>query len=50
MSEKAFIAYDISLEQQLDEIKFEMWLNEELQIQPKAQRDMIIKTLLRTNN
>ena len=29
------IAYDLRLEEQLEEIKLRIWMNEELQIQPK---------------
>ncbi|KKN11391.1 hypothetical protein LCGC14_1026980 [marine sediment metagenome] len=34
MSEKE-IAYDLKLEDMFEEIKLRMWINEELQIQPK---------------
>ncbi|MFX1489589.1 MAG: hypothetical protein ACFFBI_10605 [Promethearchaeota archaeon] len=33
MSDKE-IAYDVKLEDELEEIKLKMWINEELQIQP----------------
>jgi hypothetical protein len=35
------IAYDIRLEEQLEEIKLKMWINEELQIQPKQYHSQI---------
>jgi hypothetical protein len=35
------IAYDIRLEQQLEEIKLKMWISEELQIQPKKYHSLI---------
>ena len=37
------IAYDTRLEEMLDDIKHRMWINEELQIQPKSQRRTIVK-------
>ncbi len=41
MSEKE-IAYDIRLEKLFDEIKFKIWLNEEIQIQPKNLQSQIL--------
>ncbi|MFX0071203.1 MAG: hypothetical protein ACFFAO_08950 [Candidatus Hermodarchaeota archaeon] len=38
------IAYDTSLEEIYDRIKMQMWMNEELQLQPKTIRNSIIKT------
>ena len=38
------IAYDLRLEELYDEVRMQMWINEELQIQPKRIRDSIIKT------
>ncbi|MHA2129219.1 MAG: hypothetical protein ACW99L_04525 [Promethearchaeota archaeon] len=40
------IAIDVRLEQQLEEIKLKMWLNEELQIQPKKYHPSIRKSLI----
>ena len=37
------IAYDVRLEELLDQVKNEIWMNEEIQIQPKRQRDIILK-------
>jgi len=37
------IAYDVRLEEELEKIKFQIWLNEELQIQPKQYHLMILK-------
>jgi len=39
------IAYNISLEEQLEEIKLKMWISEELQIQPKQLHKKIFKFL-----
>ena len=39
------IAYDIRLEELLDLVKTEIWLNEELQIQPEAHRKTILDNL-----
>ncbi|MFX1316721.1 MAG: hypothetical protein ACFE9T_12725 [Promethearchaeota archaeon] len=47
MSDKE-IVYDIRLEEQLDELKFKIWMNEELQIQPKNLRQLIIENFLKT--
>ncbi|MFX1409036.1 MAG: hypothetical protein ACFFA6_01690 [Promethearchaeota archaeon] len=47
MSDKE-IVYDIRLEEQLDELKFKIWMNEELQIQPKKLRQLIIENFLKT--
>lgn len=38
------IAYDLSLEELLDQIKMQVWMNEEIQIQPKPIRSSIVKT------
>jgi hypothetical protein len=40
------IAYDVRLEEQLDEIRLRMWLNEELQIQPKKYHSTIKKFIV----
>ena len=42
MSDKE-IAYDVRLEEELESIKLKIWLNEELQIQPKQYHQIIIK-------
>lgn len=39
------IAYDVRLENLLEKVKFQIWLNEELQIQGQPQREMILKSL-----
>lgn len=39
------IAYDVRLENLLEKVKFQIWLNEELQIQGQTQREMILKSL-----
>ena len=49
MSEKE-IAYDIRLEKSLEEIKLKIWLNEELQIQPKHYHSKIIQNYLELTN
>ncbi len=41
------IAYDVRLEEQLEEVKFKMWLNEELQIQPKKYHSSIKKSSIK---
>ena len=46
MSDKE-IVYDIRLEEQLDELKFKIWMNEELQIQPQPLRQLIIENFLK---
>lgn len=46
---KKNIAYDTRLEETLDDIKLRMWINEELQIQPKSQRRTILKAYSRLN-
>ena len=46
MSDKE-IVYDIRLEEQLDELKLEIWMNEELQIQPTQLYQLIIKNYLK---
>ena len=38
------IAYDLKLEELYDKVRMQMWMNEELQLQPKTIRDSIIKT------
>ncbi|MFX1456634.1 MAG: hypothetical protein ACFFDB_14765 [Promethearchaeota archaeon] len=45
MSEKE-IAYDIRLENLLEEIKLKIWLNEELQIQPKKFHNSILSNFI----
>ena len=45
MSEKE-IAYDLSLEDKLEEIKLIMWINEELQIQPERFHHQIRENLI----
>ncbi|MFW9785971.1 MAG: hypothetical protein ACFFFB_27045 [Candidatus Heimdallarchaeota archaeon] len=35
------IAYDVRLEEQLEEIRLKIWINEELQIQPKKYHSQI---------
>ena len=37
----AEIAYDLRLEELLDKIKTQMWIEEELQLQPKHQRETL---------
>ena len=49
MSERE-IAYNISLEEQLEEIKLKMWISEELQIQPKQQHSLIKKNFVKFLN
>jgi len=44
------IAYNISLEEQLEEIKLKMWISEELQIQPKQQHSLIKKNFVKFLN
>ena len=39
------IAYDVDLEDQFTKIKEQIWFNEELQIQPKSQRNDIFKLI-----
>jgi hypothetical protein len=39
------IAYDVRLEERLEEIKLQIWLNEELQIQPSQYHLLIVKNL-----
>lgn len=46
MSDKE-IAYDIRLEERLEEIKLQIWLNEELQLQPRKYHLVIMKNLTR---
>ncbi|MFW9896216.1 MAG: hypothetical protein ACFFD7_10465 [Candidatus Thorarchaeota archaeon] len=45
MSEKE-IAYDIRLENLLEEVKLKIWLNEELQIQPKKFHNSILNNFI----
>ena len=40
MSEREMI-YDLRLEEQLEEIKLKIWINEEIQIQPKKYHSLI---------
>ena len=49
MSERE-IAYDLRLEEQLEEIKLRIWMNEELQIQPKHYHSSIKKSFLKILN
>jgi hypothetical protein len=39
------IAYDVRLEEELEKIKLQIWLNEELQLQPKEYHLMILKNV-----
>jgi len=39
------IAYDVRLEERLEEIRLKIWINEELQIQPKQYHLLILKNL-----
>jgi len=39
------IAYDVRLEEELEKIKLQIWLNEELQIQPRQYHLLILKNL-----
>ena len=48
MSDKE-IVYDIRLEEQLDELKFKIWMNEELQIKPQPLLQLIIENFLKTH-
>ncbi len=41
------IAYDIILEDKLEKIKSQIWLNEELQIQPKSLRESIFEIFMK---
>lgn len=47
MSDKE-IVYDIRLEEKLQEVLDEIWLNEELQIMPKQFHSAILENLLKT--
>ena len=38
------IAYDVGLEELYDRVRMQIWLNEELQLQPKPIQKTIIKT------
>ncbi|MFX1573778.1 MAG: hypothetical protein ACFFB0_13595 [Promethearchaeota archaeon] len=49
MSERE-IAYDLRLEDQLEEVKLKIWMNEELQIQPKHYHHSIKKNFLKFLN
>lgn len=42
MSEKE-IAYDVRLEEKLELTKLQIWINEELQIQPRQFHELIIQ-------
>ena len=44
------INYDLRLEGKLEEIKLQIWLNEELQIQPKNNHDLILKNTFKLAN
>ena len=44
------INYDLRLEGKLEEIKLQIWLNEELQIQPKNNHDLILKNRFKLAN
>ncbi len=46
MSDKE-IAYDVKLEELFEDVKLQIWLNEELQIQPKQYHLLIRKNLTR---
>lgn len=46
MSDKE-IAYDLRLEEKLEELKMKIWVNEELQIQPKQYHYLIIKNFMK---
>jgi len=41
------IAYDVKLEELFEDVKLQIWLNEELQIQPKQYHLLIRKNLTR---
>jgi hypothetical protein len=38
------IAYDIGLEELYEKVRMQIWLNEELQLQPKPIQETIIRT------
>jgi len=38
------IAYDIGLEELYDKVRMQIWINEELQLQPKSIQEIIIRT------
>lgn len=38
------IAYDIRLEELYDKVRMQIWINEELQLQPKSMQETIIRT------
>ena len=44
------IAYDQRLEEELEKIKFQIWMNEEVQIQPKEIRESIFKSYSKFNS
>ena len=44
------IAYDIRLEEQYEEIRLKMWINEELQIQPKKYHSQIKENSMKILN
>lgn len=46
MSDKE-IVYDIRLEEEFEKLKLEIWMNEELQLQPKQFHPLIIENLLK---
>jgi len=38
------IAYDIALEDLYEKVRMQIWMNEELQLQPKSIKETIIRT------
>jgi len=44
------IAYDLRLEKRLDEVKMQIWLNEELQLQPENLRNSLIEKFNQLNS
>ena len=46
MSDKE-IAYDVRLEEELEEIKLQIWINEELQILPSKFHELIIQNYVK---
>ena len=44
------IAYDQKLEEELEKIKFQIWINEEVQIQPKEIAQFIFKSYSKFNS
>ncbi|MFX1339526.1 MAG: hypothetical protein ACFFDK_13020 [Promethearchaeota archaeon] len=43
------IAYDIGLEELYDKVRMQIWINEELQLQPKSIQETIIRTYQELN-